>query len=127
MWAPPPERDLHAYAAQAGEVARFSSCLRTGPRGLRGVVQAPCSRFKASRRRSGRGALARRPGDDVRATQRPDRGGARGSRGAAGGGDYLVSRGLHARTSRQFDRKSVVWGKSVSVRVERGGRGSIKK
>src|SRR3546814_2811679 len=60
--APPPDRDLHAYDAQAAEVARFSSCLRTGLRGLRGVVQAPCSRFKASRRRSGRGALARRPG-----------------------------------------------------------------
>src|SRR3546814_5077595 len=50
--APPPDRDLHAYDAQAAEVARFSSCLRTGLRGLRGVVQAPCSRFKASRRRS---------------------------------------------------------------------------
>src|SRR3546814_6776470 len=90
--------------AQAAEVARFSSCLRTGLRGLRGVVQAPCSRFKASRRRSGRGALARRPGDEVRATQRPDRGGARGSRGAAGGGEYLVSRGLQERTSRQVRR-----------------------
>src|SRR3546814_15280113 len=51
------------------------------------------------------------------------------------GREFLLSRNEHAASGRasgdrgdhRQDRKSVVWGKSVSVRVDLGGRGIIKK
>src|SRR3546814_17233660 len=39
----------------------------------------------------------------------------------------LMSRGIAREQIHAIDRKSVVWGKSVSVRVDLGGRRHIKK
>src|SRR3546814_17835695 len=39
----------------------------------------------------------------------------------------VVARYLHDAFGHRIDRKSVVWGKSVSVRVDLGGRRIIKK
>src|SRR3546814_20596679 len=63
---------------------------------------------------------AREPGVDIIACLRsPDR------RHPGGHDDLLAWRQLHHLA--RGDRKSVVWGKSVSVRVDLGGRRVIKK
>src|SRR3546814_11473010 len=41
--------------------------------------------------------------------------------------DQLRIQNMHVRAKADADRKSVVWGKRASVRVDRGGRRTMKK
>src|SRR3546814_14850005 len=108
--------------------------IRRPPRSTRTDTLFPYTTLFRSPPRSHPG---RGPRDDALrpVVPAPGRGSRRGRGGRAQGGPAAGRRrlaaaedaGLLRRAPRRADRKSVVWGKSVSVRVDLGGSGIMKK
>src|SRR3546814_19728014 len=76
-------------------------------------------RRKAERRREVRALAQQR--------ERLDRRQSRGAKDAAKANQAAILLGLQKQRSQHRDRKSVVSGKGVSVRVDHGGRRNVKK